>query len=76
MNPLPNDVARCDGGQCPSRKNCRRFTERHTGGERTPHAAFHHRREAGADACDSMIPVLVRSTYAAAEAVESEGGEL
>lgn len=60
---LPNDTARCDGFNCPSRKNCRRYTERKAGGDYTAYAAFWSRREAGADACESIIPVTVISTF-------------
>jgi hypothetical protein len=38
--PLPNDVSRCEGEYltiCPRRENCRRYLDRGTGGERTPH---------------------------------------
>ena len=46
---LANDVCRCDGSKetidqkvvvhCARRRECARYVERHTGGERTPH---HH----------------------------------
>lgn len=52
---LPNDTARCDGGTCPSKKNCRRYTERSTSGDYVVNAALWLRREAGANACDLVI---------------------
>jgi hypothetical protein len=71
---LPYDVARCEGVQCPSKGNCARHLERDVPkGETVAFAAFYTRREAGADSCDSIIPVGKPSTF---DAVESEGGEL
>ena len=62
---LPNDVARCPGTGCQSAMNCRRYTERAAIDDRTPMAALHLRREAGADACDQVIPVQRVSTFEA-----------
>lgn len=53
---LPYDEARCTGQQCPSAANCRRYAERHVGkGVIAHYAAFHVRREAGANACESVL---------------------
>lgn len=60
---LTNNDARCAGTRCPSAMNCRRYTERGTGGDTAWYAAFWARREAGSDACESMIPVRVISTF-------------
>jgi len=60
---LPNDICRCDGGDCPSKSNCRRYIDRGTGGEHTTNAALWCRREAGASACDSYLPVLMVTTF-------------
>lgn len=73
MSQLSADVARCDGGNCPSKNNCRRYTERKVQGDYVVNAALWLRREAGADACDSLIAVNPISTF---NAVESEGGEI
>lgn len=59
---IPNDTARCAGTRCPSAHNCRRYTERATS-DYAWHAAFWARREAGADACESIIPVVNMSTF-------------
>lgn len=64
---LPYNVARCNGNHCPSRSSCARFLERHVPkGAVVAFAAFHARREAGADACESIIPVMRHSTFEAA----------
>lgn len=63
---LANDIARCGSASCPSRNNCRRYTER-AATEYTWYAAFWARREAGADACESIIPVKNMTTFAPAE---------
>lgn len=55
MMPLPNDVARCDGGNCPSKRNCKRYLERKSKGDYVVNAALWLRREAGASACDMVI---------------------
>lgn len=61
---LPSDVARCNGNHCPSRNHCARYLERNVGkGELVAFAAFHVRREAGADSCESIIPVAKLSTF-------------
>lgn len=62
MMSLTNDTARCSGMQCPSAHNCRRYTERATS-DYVTNAAFWARREAGADACESIIPVQNMSTF-------------
>lgn len=59
---IGNDIARCGGDDCPSRNNCRRYTERGATGN-TWYAAFWARREAGATACDSIIPVKLMTTF-------------
>lgn len=51
---LANDVARCDGGNCPSKKNCKRYLERRAKGDYIVNAALWIRREAGASACDMV----------------------
>lgn len=58
---LSNDITRCDGGDCPSKKECQRYTERHTAGEYA-RAALWLRREAGADACDMIMPTAERKS--------------
>ena len=55
--PAPIDQTRCTGNQCPSATNCRRYTERATGIGHIKYAAYWARREAGADACESIEPV-------------------
>lgn len=60
---LSTDICRCDGGQCPSRMNCRRYTERHVKGEHITQAALWARREAGSSACDMWIPVRIVTTF-------------
>lgn len=67
---LPYDVARCNGNNCPSRNHCARYLERNIPkGQEGRFAAFDSRREAGADACDSLIPVNRHSTFSAQEAL-------
>ena len=63
MSTIANDVARCSGDNCQSRNNCRRYTDRSTAGNMTPYAAFWARREAGANACESLIAVNPISTF-------------
>jgi hypothetical protein len=60
---LSADVARCDGGNCQSKKNCRRYTERKTNSDYIVNAALWVRRDAGASACDMYRPVEVVSTF-------------
>lgn len=43
----------CEGGNCPSKKNCRRYTERKQHKE-TIAAALWIRRDAGASACNMV----------------------
>lgn len=62
------DITRCEGGDCPSKKQCRRYTERHSAGDYTPPAALWARREAGADACDMILPTAERKSTFAMEA--------
>lgn len=62
--PLPHDVARCDGGNCPSKRNCKRYLERKSKGDYVVNAALWIRREAGASACDMVIFDNVVSTFA------------
>ena len=71
MSQLSADVARCEGNNCPSKNNCRRYTERNSH-ESVP-AVLWIRREAGTSACDMYLPIEVVSTF---NAVESEGGDL
>lgn len=61
---LPYNVARCDGGSCPSKRNCLRYLERKTNNEYVVNAALWIRREAGASACDMVIFDNVVSTFA------------
>jgi len=56
-------MCRCDGGDCPSKTNCRRYIDRRTGGEYMCNAALWCRREAGASACESYLPARVVSTF-------------
>ncbi len=61
---LPYDEARCTGQQCPSAANCRRHTERQIPkGVVANFAPLYLRREAGADACDQYMPVVLVSTF-------------
>lgn len=60
---LSADVARCDGGNCPSKKNCRRYTERKTNSDYVVNAALWVRREAGANACDMVMFINQASTF-------------
>lgn len=62
---LPMDAARCDGGNCPSKKNCRRYTERSVKGDYVVNAALWLRREAGDSACDMVIWVEPVTTFKA-----------
>lgn len=67
---IPLDVSRCNGRGCPSANHCARYLERHVPkGCEARYAAFDSRREAGADACDSIIPVMRLSTFDASERV-------
>lgn len=68
MSNLPTDVTRCDGGNCPSKANCRRYTERFVKADYVSRAALWLRREAGASACDLYMPIEVVSTFKAEEA--------
>lgn len=61
--PLDINEPRCQGTDCPSAMNCRRYTERATAGDRTPMAAYHLRRDAGASACDSFRATRPVSTF-------------
>lgn len=67
MTHLSNDDARCAGTRCPSKMNCRRYTERATGSEHAWYAAFWARREAGSSACDMYLPIVPASTFEAAD---------
>lgn len=56
----------CSGARCPSRGNCKRYlagVAKTNGG----YAAFYSRREEGASACDSYLPVVKISTFEAQE---------
>lgn len=61
MQPITG--ARCEGGNCPSKKNCRRFTERKAVMNSVPAAALWLRREAGASACDMVMFVTTVTTF-------------
>lgn len=50
------DLCRCPGHRCPSAAHCRRTAALAPGGHMTPYAAFHARREPGADKCDQYLP--------------------
>lgn len=52
----------CDGGNCPSKTNCKRYTERKCHPETMP-AALWVRREAGANACDMVSWVKAVTTF-------------
>lgn len=51
----------CEGSQCPSKHNCKRFLERRNS-ESKP-AALWLRRQAGDTACDLYEPKVVVSTF-------------
>lgn len=51
----------CEGSKCPSKNNCRRFTERNR--HESIAAALWLRREAGTSACDMYLPIEVVSTF-------------
>lgn len=59
---LPDYATRCDGQQCPSRNNCKRYTERNDK-DYVTWAALWARREAGSSACDMLIPIEVVTTF-------------
>lgn len=64
MTLLSPTEPRCSGARCPSAMNCRRYTERATGGE---YAALYARRHAGDTACDMYSPIVPASTFEATE---------
>lgn len=51
----------CEGSKCPSKTNCRRYTERNS--HESVAAALWLRREAGTSACDMYLPIEVVSTF-------------
>ena len=53
----------CEGSKCPSKNNCRRYTERKTKGDYVINAALWARREAGANACDMVMWLKPASTF-------------
>lgn len=58
---LPNDITRCTGDRCQSRMQClRHIASRQPAADNKPtlYAAFWARREAGASACESFIPLV------------------
>lgn len=57
------NTARCDGGNCPSKTNCRRYTERSGQGDYILKAALWVRREAGATACDMVMWINPVTTF-------------
>ena len=63
MSQLSLDATRCDGGNCPSKSNCHRYTDRKTKGDYIINAALWVRREAGANACDMVIFINQVSTF-------------
>lgn len=58
---MPNDKARCPGNNCPSKRNCHRFTAPRD--QDYVEAALYIRREAGASACDCYLPVKPVTTF-------------
>ena len=62
-------TARCSDlvNNCPSRDNCRRYTERGHNMDGIPAASLNCRREAGASACDLWMPISRVSTFSAAQ---------
>ena len=63
---LSPTIARCDGGNCPSQRNCKRYLQRQmTDG--CFKAALWLRREAGASACDLVIWDKPVTTYVEAD---------
>ena len=52
---LNHETARCDGNDCPSKKECLRYVDRHTKGDYIVNAALWARREAGDSACSMVI---------------------
>lgn len=50
------DNIRCQGGNCPSKQQCNRYTDRSN--KHAPYAAFWARRDAGATACDQFFSSL------------------
>lgn len=64
MTNLSNDEPRCAGIRCPSMMNCRRHTERATGGE---YAALYARRDVGSSACDMYMPIVPAGIFEASE---------
>lgn len=60
---MTQQFTRCDGGTCPSKNNCRRYTERKTKGDYIINAALWARREAGTSACDMYLPINAVSTF-------------
>ena len=54
---LPNDVARCDGDDCPKKLQCQRFLELHTGTDSRWVMAAH------IDACPFFIPAAEKQDF-------------
>ena len=60
---MTQQFTRCDGGTCPSKNNCQRYTERKVNGDYIINAALWARREAGASACDMVMWIKPASTF-------------
>ena len=58
---MTHSFTTCEGMNCPSKKNCKRYTERKR--EDALPAAIWIRREAGSSACDMYLPIVVISTF-------------
>ncbi|MFO1404683.1 MAG: hypothetical protein U1E96_08880 [Azonexus sp.] len=54
---LPADFARCPGQGCPSKMSCQRYLDHSGPADQVVMAAFNHRMDPGATACDSYIAV-------------------
>jgi len=57
-NPI---MAYCDGGNCPSKKNCQRYTAKRPA--EYLRAALWLRRDAGASACDMVVFNAIVTTF-------------
>lgn len=60
---ISSNFARCDGGNCPSKMNCRRYVEPIVNHDYTVKAALWVRRDAGANACDLVEWVNTVTTF-------------
>ena len=57
---MKNNLTKCEGNNCPSKKNCKRYVERDTF---TIPAALYVRRGPGDSACDMYSPIKIVSTF-------------